>query len=116
MLERANVDERKQIEEDAWIEIDELKDRNKVELGDIIEQGMKSKADLQKETGKYKTNNEEKKTLQMEIKEKGAQSRTLDQQIIELKNQIDAQKNELESRRVTIEDKDTRIIELKKKT
>ena len=43
-------------------------------------------------------------------------SRTLDQSIMELKNQIEAQYNELESRRATIADKDARIIELKKKT
>jgi hypothetical protein len=89
-LERSNVDERKNIEEEAWIKIDELKDRNKVELGEIIESGMKSKADLQKETGKYRTANTERDTLTKEIKEKASQSRTLDQAIIELKNQIEA--------------------------
>lgn len=41
-----NIDQRRKIEEEAWIKIDDLKDRNKAELSDIIEQGMKSKADL----------------------------------------------------------------------
>jgi len=31
-LEKVNVDDRKSIEEEAWIRIDELKDRNKEEL------------------------------------------------------------------------------------
>ena len=115
-LEKANVDERKSIEEEAWIRIDELKDRNKEELTQIIKDGMENKALLQKETGKYRTANSERETLVKSIKEKTSQSRGLDQAISELKNQIEAQKSELESRRATIEDKDARIIELKKKT
>ena len=94
-LEKANVELRKNIEEEAWVKIDELKDRNKVELGEIIESGMKSKADLQKETGKYRTAGPERDTLTKEIKEKASQSRTLDQEINNLKNQIEAQKQEL---------------------
>ena len=69
-LERANVDERKCIEENAWIKIDELKDRNKEELTLIIKEGMKNKSDLQKETGTFRTKNTERETLVKEIKEK----------------------------------------------
>ena len=58
----------------------------------------------------------ERGTLTKEIQEKASQSRTLDVAINDFKNQIEAQKAELESRRATIEDKDGRIIELKKKT
>lgn len=39
---------------------------------------MKSKADLQKETGKYRSANIERDTLTKEIKEKASMSRTLD--------------------------------------
>ena len=46
ILESDNVDERKRIEEHAWIKIDELKDRNKEELTAIIKEGMKNKSDL----------------------------------------------------------------------
>ena len=115
-LERANVDERKCIEEGAWIKIDELKDRNKEELTLIIKEGMKNKSDLQKETGTFRTKNTERETLVKEIKEKSSQSRGYDQAIVEMKNSIEAQKAELDSRRATVEDKDARIIELKKKT
>ena len=115
-LESDNVDERKRIEEQAWIKIDELKDRNKEELTAIIKEGMKNKSDLQKETGTFRTKNTERETLMKEIKEKNSQSRSYDQAIIEMKNSIEAQKAELESRRATIEDKEARIIELKKKT
>ena len=45
-LEVANVGQRKNIEEVAWIKIDELKDRNKEELTLIIKEGMKNKSDL----------------------------------------------------------------------
>lgn len=62
-LEDKNKQRRKDIEDEAWIKIDELKDRNKEELSEIIKDGMKNKADLQKETGKYRTANSEKDTL-----------------------------------------------------
>ena len=45
-LEDENVEERKKIEELAWIQIDELKDRNKEELSEIIKVGMQNKSDL----------------------------------------------------------------------
>ena len=45
-LETVNIEERKRIEEEAWVKIDELKDRNKVELNDIIDSGMQSKSAL----------------------------------------------------------------------
>ena len=54
-LEKKNVDMRKTIEEEAWIKIDDLKDKNKEELTQIIQDGMKNKSDLQKETGKFQT-------------------------------------------------------------
>ena len=115
-LERENVEERKKIEEQAWIQIDELKDKNKEELSEIIKVGMQNKSDLQKETGKFKSASADRENLNKQIKEKISQSRTLDQNINDYKNQIEAQKQELESRRATIDDKDNRIIELKKKT
>lgn len=89
-LGRANVEERKRIEEQAWIKIDELKDRNKEELTAIIKEGMKNKSDLQKETGTFRTKNTERETLVKEIKEKSQQARGYDLKIIEMKNNIEA--------------------------
>jgi hypothetical protein len=40
---RINKDQRKHIEDDAWQEIDIIKDKNKEELVVIIDQGMHSK-------------------------------------------------------------------------
>lgn len=51
---------------------------------------MNNKRDLQRETGKFRTANTERDTLNKEIKEKASQSRTLDQAIIEHKNTIEA--------------------------
>ena len=85
-LEKKNVDERKKIEEMAWIKIDELKDRNKDELSEIIKDGMQNKSDLQKETGKFRSANTERDTLTKEIKEKASQSRALDTAINDYKN------------------------------
>ena len=45
-LEKKNVELRKSIEEEAWIKIDDLKDKNKEELTQIIQDGMKNKSDL----------------------------------------------------------------------
>ena len=115
-LEEKNKHRRKEIEDDAWKQIDELKDRNKDELSTIIKEGMENKSKLQKETGKFRTATLDRGALTKEIQEKASQSRTLDVAINDFKNQIEAQKAELESRRATIEDKDGRIIELKKKT
>ena len=77
-LEQANVDERKRIEEEAWVRIDDLKDRNKEELTQIIRDGMENKALLQKAFGKFRTANTDRDTLHKEIKEKTSQSRGLD--------------------------------------
>ena len=87
-LEDKNKQRRKEIEDEAWIKIDELKDKNKEELSEIILDGMNNKRDLQKETGKYRTANGQKETLNKEIKEKAGTSRILDQTIIEHKNTI----------------------------
>lgn len=53
-LEDKNKYRRKEIEDDAWKAIDELKDRNKDELSTIIKEGMENKSKLQKETGKFR--------------------------------------------------------------
>lgn len=50
------------------------------------------------------------------IQQLSSDSRTEEQRIRELQNQIEALKSEKEDRMATIEDKDARIIELKKKT
>jgi hypothetical protein len=38
--------ERERIEDETWVKIDELKDKNKEELAKIIDQGMQSKCNL----------------------------------------------------------------------
>lgn len=43
--------QRKEIEDQAWEEIDQIKDRNKEELAFTIDQGMQSKGHLTTETG-----------------------------------------------------------------
>ena len=85
-LEENNKQLRKQIEDDAWVAIDELKDKNKDELSAIIKEGMENKSKLQKETGKFRTATLERNALQKEIQEKASQSRTLDVAINDFKN------------------------------
>lgn len=51
---------REKIENDAWDEIDQIKERNKEELAKIIEQGMNSKASLTLITNEYKESKSKK--------------------------------------------------------
>jgi hypothetical protein len=47
-------DERDLIENQAWEDIDRIKEKNKEELAKIIDAGMQSKADLTMMTNDYK--------------------------------------------------------------
>ena len=57
---RDHKDQREKIENDAWDEIDQIKERNKEELAKIIEQGMNSKASLTLITNEYKESKSKK--------------------------------------------------------
>jgi len=54
-LQDANRGERKVIEEIQWETIDEVKEKNKNDLAQMIELGMDSKGQLTEVTGDYKT-------------------------------------------------------------
>lgn len=54
-LKGENEQCRKKIEDHAWDEIDKIKERNKEELTEIINLGIKSKGSLTIVTGEYKT-------------------------------------------------------------
>ena len=54
-MEKQNITQRKDIEDEAWERIDVLKDKNKDELALIIEEGMESKAKLTKVVGEKKS-------------------------------------------------------------
>jgi len=77
-LERENIEKRKKIEEEAWAEIDELKDRNKEELSQQIIRGMKDKTLLQKETSLHREKQNTKQNRIRRIKDLNSQSRTYD--------------------------------------
>lgn len=49
-----NKIKRKQIEDKAWDDIDQIKEKNKEELASEIKMGMESKAALMTKTGEYK--------------------------------------------------------------
>lgn len=115
-LEQDNIVQRKTIEEEAWMKIEELKDKNKEDLTLQITKGIKDKASLQEVMSKYKTAQNQKDEMKRKVGDLTTQSRTFEQNIRDLQNQIEAQKSEKEDRITTIEDKEARIIELKKKT
>lgn len=50
-----NKQARKAIEDKAWDDIDEIKEKNKILLSENIQEGMDSKAKLCEKTGEYKT-------------------------------------------------------------
>jgi len=111
-----NKGARKKIEDDAWERIDVIKDKNKEELAQVIEAGLKSKGELTKVTGEYKNKRGKKDQLQRKIKEKSTKLADLLNQTTDLRAQIESQKSELAERGNTIADKDKRITDLKKKT
>ena len=115
-MEKQNITQRKDIEDEAWERIDVLKDKNKDELALIIEEGMESKAKLTKVVGEKKSQEDEKRQLELQKKAALTRLETLVTTTSDLKTQIESQKCELNEREATIQDKDQRIIELKKKT
>lgn len=115
-LLRINKEERKKIEDEAWSQIDVIKDRNKEELVVIIENGMYSKTQLTEIQGKFKTQKNAKEQLASDIKDKQTKLNELIATFNELKANIASQALELSEREATIRDKDKRIHDLKKKT
>jgi cilia- and flagella-associated protein 57 len=55
-----NKDKRKNIEDEAWDQIDRIKERNKDELASIIDLGIESKGRLTKVTSTYRTKKTQK--------------------------------------------------------
>jgi len=111
-----NKSQRKEIEDKAWDDIDEIKDTNKEELVNIIAQGMDSKTRLTTIQGEFKKQKSEKERLSTDIKDRQTKLNELVSTYNELKAQIQSQMLELIERESTIRDKDKRITDLKKKT
>jgi chromosome segregation ATPase len=65
-----NKSQRKEIEDKAWDQIDEIKDTNKEELVNIIAQGMDSKTRLTTIQGEFKKQKSEKERLSTDIKDR----------------------------------------------
>jgi len=65
-----NKSQRKEIEDKAWDDIDEIKDTNKEELVNIIAQGMDSKTRLTTIQGEFKKQKSEKERLSTDIKDR----------------------------------------------
>ena len=62
-----NKDQRKEIEETAWDQINLIKEKNKEELREIIKAGMESKQKLNEVQGDLKVAQSEKEKLDREI-------------------------------------------------
>ena len=84
-LERTNVEQRKKIEEEAWIKIDELKDKNKEELAKHIDAGMDSKCQLTIISNSFKLKKQEKQNEETKIQEKQKDLKDLFKQTNNLK-------------------------------
>ena len=113
---KEHTDMREKIENEAWDDIDRIKERNKEELAKVIEAGMESKAKLTLVTTDFKERRSQRDQLMREIKEKQEKLNDLIQLTNNLRQQIASQKGELNERQTTIIDKDKRIYDLKKKT
>ena len=66
---RVQKEKREQMETDAWNNIDQIKEQNKEQLTLITEAGLKSKADLQLISNKYKDAKNRKDGLVRDINE-----------------------------------------------
>jgi len=107
---------REKIENDAWEEIDILKDKNKEELAKHIDAGMESKCSLTMINNDYKLKKAEKDEAQKQISTKQSDLNGLYKMTNNLKQTIESQEGELKERATTIEDKNKRINDLRKKT
>ena len=66
-MTNVNKIQRKKIEDIAWDQIDEIKEKNKYDLAVNIQEGMESKSILTTKTGIYKTSKSQKDTLYGDI-------------------------------------------------
>ena len=82
----------------------------------MIEVGMDSKGQLTEVTGAYKSKRTKKESYEKDSQEKLSKLNDLTTMTAELKQQIASSKKELTERNKTMEDKELRIYELKKKT
>ena len=113
---RAHKEEREKLENDAWEEIDILKDRNKEELAKHIDAGMESKCQLTMVSNEFKTKEAEQKQEENNILKMQNDLSELWKKTNHLKQTIESQDGELKERATTIEDKNRRILDLRKKT
>ena len=108
--------ERERIEDETWVKIDELKDKNKELLAKKIDAGMQSKCNLTLIHNDFKRKKAERDNEEKGIEKKTEELSELYKSTNNLKQQILSQESELNERETTIKDKDKRIIDLKKKT
>lgn len=111
-----NRDQRKTIEDDAWEQINVIKEKNKDELNETIKAGMESKAKLTEVQGNYKTAAAEKEKLERDIVARDNRLKVLIGLKKDLATQIESQQSELKERDETIKDKQKKINDLRKKT
>jgi chromosome segregation ATPase len=67
---REHKEMREKIENDAWDEIDAIKDKNKEDLAEFIDAGMKSKGELTLITNEYRDAKGEQERLKRDINDK----------------------------------------------
>lgn len=115
-MEIENKEIRDQIENDAWEEIDSIKEKNKEELLKITKIGMDSKAELQLTNNKFLEQKKNRDSLVGDIQEKQTLLNGENTKTKSFRQEIQGQKNEITEREKTIKDKDERIYDLKKKT
>lgn len=115
-MESENKKIRDEREIQYWEEIDAIKEKNKAELYKITKAGMDAKADLTLTNEKCNKSKSEREGYEQTIKEKQDQLNNEIQKQTTLRGEIEGQRNEIGERTRTIADKETRILQLKKKT
>lgn len=98
----AHKAERERIENETWNKIDVLKNKNKEELGKIIDKGMQSKAELTLGNNKHRKRQEDRILKQNDIERKQHDLNELHKDTNNLQQQIESQEVELRERDSTI--------------
>lgn len=114
-LGHLSLQQRKEIEEDAWVNIDTLVEANKSKLASQIEQGMVAKSELTKKMSELKQlkTKQEQQEREMEEKSQTYNETIMQQHVL----RMDRERNikEIAEREATLKEKFARIQDLRKK-
>ena len=113
---KRHKENREDVENETWENIEGIKEKNKVDLAMEVDRGMKQKSELTLIRNEYRHREQDMANLKKKISE---QNTDLNQEIANTnreKQHIESMKNELQERERTIKDKQQKIDQYRKQT